>query len=299
MTTYTYQHNTPSEAPGDAYRSPQVQFTGGTTSVTIRNGEVTTETEKNRSVSSRDLSAYAPDDWRSSAIKPNGFPATDITADTLITIGGTQGRVQDFVAAGMMVKKADGDFDMAEAESEVPEADQQDHTDAADFPDEIAQVMQDAAEPFPQDSYDKGVMQAMHAAVTGDGFDSVVRTLAMGSGLEPRDAEQRANFLYDQFHMQAERYVTKNGIAKEDLAGFYQFCREYPRDFADVLNRQVYTADLSSWKGLINRFHSTHAPSVQVLKANGFETRTHGDEPEVRIQGIWMSVKGATRAGFI
>lgn len=107
------------------------------------------------------------------------------------------------------------------------------------------------------------------------------------------------DFIYDQYEHQVRGYVTRNGIHQNDLQSFYQFCRENPRQFTEVLQQQMYQHDMRGWRGMINRFQSNYAPSLGVLQANGFETRTSGSEPEERVGGIWMSVKGAAKAGLI
>jgi hypothetical protein len=274
---------------------------GGSMSVTIRDGVATASTHTHEMVRSSELSPYAETDWRSTALKPSGFPASEITADTLVSLGGTQGRVQDFVAAGVMVKNPDGSYELAAAES-VEGQDQQDpleHPDAAVFPEEIAQTIDNALEPFNQSTVDSGVSLAL-ASVTGDlDLSSVVRNVAMKSGVEPKDVQQRVQFTMDAYQAQTDRYVTKSGIHEEDLGDFYDFCQANKRELTAVLQRQVHQRDMSGWKGLISRFQSSTAPSLQVLQENGFQTRTLGKEAEVRISGMWMTITQAAKAGLV
>ena len=283
----------------EVYQTPSLSNTGGTTSVTVRDGEMVATTGTVSSVTSRELTPYAADDWRSTATKPNGSPATEITPDTIVTVNGIRGRVKDFATAGALVKSGDG-YTLAEAAGEAqPQGDLQSNPDAAIFPQEIGDTIQAAAEPFPQYAYDNAALTAMHAATTGEGLQSITDKLARQTGMEPRDVAQRVEFIYDQYETQVSRYVTKNGIAQEDLQDFYEFCRGNQGEMLKAIQRQAWQEDLAGWKGLINKFQNNTNPSLKVLKENGFEVRKLGDEPEVRIGGMWMTPKQAAKAGLI
>lgn len=297
----SYSTHVPSEETQEVYRPPVVRDTEGVTSVVIRDGAMSASTNTTSSVSSSDLTPYAEEDWRSGARKPNGFPATEITPDTIVKLGGMEGRVGDFASAGVLVKQPDGSYEIAGADADAgaSESDPSDNPDAAVFPDEVSDVIDAAAEPFPQYAYDTSVIQAMHAAATDGDLAGAIRNLAKGSGLDPKDVEQRVGFIYSQYETQASRYVAKNGLHESDLQNFYEFCRENRQEFLQTIQRHMYQQDLSGYKGLISKFQNSTSPSLQVLQENGFQTRTHDREGQVRVSGVWMSVKAAARAGFI
>lgn len=145
----------------DIPQTAVVRESTGVHSVTIRNGVSENTNSKHCHVSSQELSPFSADDWRGTAVKPNGFPAMEITEDTRVTLGGTQARVGDFIAAGLLVKNPDGSYDLAPEQTEsAPQDGMEGHDDIASFPDAVDEVMQNAAAPFPQEAYDAAVMQA-------------------------------------------------------------------------------------------------------------------------------------------
>ena len=301
MSNYA-SHNTyqPPEEAQEFYHSPSIQHTGETISVSVRDGQVSASVSTKDSVRSSELTPYSESDWRSTALKPSGFPATEITSDTIVTLYGQQGRVQDFVRAGVLQETSNG-FEMIGSESAQSESLESsiDHPDAASLPQEMAQTIDVALEPFNQSTLDAGLSLAL-SSVTGDvDFSAVVRNVAMRSGLEPKDVQQRVQFTIDAYQAQTDNYVTRNGITKGDLEGFYEFCQANKRELTAVLQQQMYQRDMSGWKGLISRFQSSTAPSLEVLQENGFQTRTLAKEAEVRINGIWMTIGAAAKAGLI
>lgn len=294
MTTYTHNTYQPEESPQApiSTRNDINGQTGGTTTVTISGGSATTETSKVNTIKADQLSPFADDDWRSTATKDNGFRTNEITADSIVQIGGMQAHVRDFVSAGVLQANPDGSFSMATGETqEAPQA----NPDAASMPSEMAGAVNAALEPF-SDSALESTMPLAIAAVSGEmDMAAVIHTAAHRTGLEPADAEQRVEFVMDAYRAQAMNYLGKNGLDQADMDAFYEFAVTQRSDFKSALQKQVYGNDLSGWKPLISKFMSSSAPSAAVLESNGFQV--NGDQ--VRIQGVWMSIQQAAKAGFI
>lgn len=303
MSNYA-SHNT-HEATEQApfVHSPRQQVVGNTISVSVVDGQVSTEVIGKDSYNSRDLTPFAQDDWRSTALHPiHRSPAQEITADSLVTIGGMQGRVQDFVSSGLLQQTKDG-FVMAGEAPQVTEtlspSEDVNHTDSASLPTEVVRAVDAALEPFDQSTLDSGLPLIL-AAMTGElGMDAAVRTFSNRSGLQAHDVEQRLQFVADAYQMKTNSYVQKLGIHADDLQDFYAFAKENRKDLKTTLQSQFYMQDMQGWKGLVNKFNNATAPTLEVLNANGFQVRMLGSEPEVQIGGMWMSVKGATKAGFL
>lgn len=83
---------------------------------------------------------------------------------------------------------------------------------------------------FNQSALDSGLSLALSSVTGNVGFDSVVRNVAMKFGMEPRDVQQRIEFTMDAYQVQTDHYAMRNGIAKEDLAEFYEFARASKQD---------------------------------------------------------------------
>lgn len=304
-----YQSHSMYQAPAEdhsEYHTPPVRNTAEVSSVTIRDGVVQGDTfDRARSVKSSELSPYEADDWRSTAVKQNGFPAQEITADTIVKLGGTQGRVQDFVYAGILEATKDGyvlatdapaspEDQAAQAQSDAEQA-----ADYAGMPQEVVQAVDAAIEPFDNPTLDHGSALAI-AAVAGDmSMDSVVRSMALRSGLDPHDVQGRVQFAMSAYQSQADSFVTKNGIASDDLEDFYSFCRQHKSELTEVLQKQLHGQSMAGWRGLISKYQSGTAPSTTVLEKHGFQTRTVDKASEVRINGIWMTTQAAAKAGLI
>jgi hypothetical protein len=288
----------PEESQETPYREPVARDTGVVTSVTVRNGEMASEVSHNtRSIKASELTPYESSDWRSTALKPSGTPAREILPETIVSLGGTQGRVQDFVAAGIL-QEGPGGYELAPAIDESPQA-QEDLSDTPGMPQEIVNGMDAAMEVFDDKTLEAGVSLGI-SHLTGEvDFNAVVRKLAMGSGKEPGDVQQRAQFILGAYQAQADSYLAKQGIGKEDLQDFYEFTRTRKGDMRAALEQQIRQSNLSGWKPLVSKFLSSTAPSLQALQENGFQTKTVDNVAQVRIQGMWMSLKAAAKAGYI
>jgi hypothetical protein len=194
MTVYSYStYQAPTEENQATTRNEDGGSNGGTTSVTISGDSITTNHSSNASIRGDQLSAYAQDDWRSTAMKPNRMRTDTIEADTIVKIGTMQARVADFVSAGILQRNPDGTFTEG---SEAPQERQQSQSnpDEASMPAEVAATVDKALEVFNDATLDASMSLAISSVAGEVDFESVVRKAAKGSGLEPADAAQRIQF---------------------------------------------------------------------------------------------------------
>lgn len=300
----SYQHNVPTQetthGPVDI-RNAGGGHSGGVTSVSLSGGDMATTHTGVTSVRSGDLTPFAKDDWRSTAMKSNGFRATKIEADSVVKINGMQAHVRDFVGAGILQENPDGSFSMAgETQQETPVAHQtnaQDgnNNDAASMPEEFVQAVDAALEPFS----DAALESTMHLAISATAgeldMEAVIRTASKRTGLETKDAAQRVQFVMDAYQAQAVNYLAKQGLSQQDMGDFYDFAVKQKGTFRSALNSQIFQNDLSGYKALVRTYLNSTAPSAAALEANGFAV--NGDQ--VRINGAWMLIKSAAKAGLI
>jgi hypothetical protein len=288
----------PEESQDAPYRNPVARDTGEVTSVVVRNGEIASETtHNNHFVKASELTPFTDaGDWRAGAKKASGSPAQTITADTIVQLGGTEAQVKHFVAAGLLKETANG-YELADAVE--PQQVQEDLLDSPGMPQEFADAIDAAMSPFDDKTLEAGLSLGIaHMAGQVD-FNSVVRKLSMGSGIEPADAQQRAQFILGTYQQQADVYLGKQGISKEDLPGFYEFAKTQQSALMGALNKHIREGSLADYKPLVSKFMNSTAPSADALRANGFAVKTVDKVDQVRIQGVWMSRQAAAKAGLI
>ncbi|WP_430495583.1 hypothetical protein ACQZ3Y_09090 [Ralstonia pseudosolanacearum] len=306
----TYQPTEEDKAP--LVQDNTVQQTGTVHSITINGGDGRYASSGVSSFNAaEDFSTFDAGDWRSTARSAHGFPTNEITEDSVVTIGGVSSPVKVFVTTGILQKQGD-QFVLAGSQQQAPQQQQQqdqrqdDETqgdDAATFPNGLDEAMNSAAEPFSQPTYDNGVALGMAAAMGDGDLDSVVAGVAKNSGIEPGDVRERAEFIVNAFQAQADNFITSRlGLSADDLQDFYEFARQPENTGAlrTALNGQLYGGSMAAWRPLVDRYMSNVAPSAAALKARGFETKQGADGADlVRINGAWVSLKAAAKAGLI
>jgi hypothetical protein len=295
-----YQHN-PNPETAEETRAPiQWSNRSGAVSVTLTDGEATTQTRTNEKYSSADLGkdTFGADDWRSTARNRYGNPTTTITEDAVVTIGGVQGRVADFVRSGLLHETAAGVFEEAPEEAPQEEQEQAD-PHAAVMPEEVRQSIDGALEPVPDHALDAVLSAGVRVAAGAATVDAIVSQVVSSSGIDPADARERTEFVISAYQQQADAYLTNRaGIAKEDLAGFYDAARSNPGLLQEAIRTQV-RGSMEGWKRIADGYVSKTAPSAAALEAAGYPTRNLSGTPEVFIGGMWCSVHGAARAGLL
>ncbi|MEK6366626.1 MAG: hypothetical protein V4803_30840 [Burkholderia gladioli] len=277
---------------------PKATLVGGVTSIVLSGNESVASDSNYGSVSASDLSAFDGDDWRSTARDRMGLPTNNITADSVVNLAGMNGRVGDFVKAGVLRETPDGFVLASEGAPEVTqEGAEEANPDAASMPEEVAQGVDKAVEPFDDSTLDAGLAIGI-AAATGDmTVEDIVSGVAQRSGMEPSDAAQRVQFVIEAYQTQADDYLTRNGLGAEELPAFYAWAKQSGNKAAltAAIQQQAYGRDMSGYKPLITSFMQSVAPTLSALDANGYERKGN----LVLIDGKWMDVKAAARAGLI
>lgn len=113
----------------------------------------------------------------------------------------------------------------------------------------------------------------------------------------PATVGQRLGFVKNAYQLKTDQYAIQQDIEREDISDFCEFAKKSRNDLRTRLQSQFCMQDMSGWKGLIINFRDNHAPTIKVREANGFKTRVHGEDAEVQIGGISMSVKAQSSPG--
>lgn len=67
----------------------------------------------------------------------------------------------------------------------------------------------------------------------------------------------------------------------------------------DAVQKQVHSLDLSGWRGLASRYLADMPPTLEAVKAGGYDTRQQGDRAEVFMDGRWITIAAAARLGML
>jgi len=303
---------------GPAEGQPQgIGNQGGVYSITFQGGEIVSSTSGVTSFDTgKDFSPYAQEDWRSTARTPYGSPTNDIDGDTVVSIGGVTAKVSNFVQTGILIKQGDG-FVLSGGEGqrsmqpqEQPSGDlhpqeqlDSDSADLAVMPEEVVNGIDQAAAGIPQAAIQNGMATAIAGAMGDIPMEDIAVGLARSTGMELAEAQGRAQFIIDAYQAQADSFLTSQmDLSSGELQNFYDFAREPGNKAAlrEALQGQLYGNSMAGWRPLIARYMDQVSPSAEALQARGFETRVTAEgEQLVRIQGTWMSVRAAARAGII
>lgn len=283
------------------YRGVTIRESTGPMTATVRDGEVTTSHGVSGRYDASNLARdmYGEDDWRGTARSKHGSPTTVITQDSLVTLNGVQGQVSSFVRSGDLVEVSPGVFQLpTEGESQqAPEA----INDVASMPEGVAGAVDEALAPVPDHAIAPLITAAVNV-VSGQGGDmqSLVAKFVAASGVEPAEAQSRAEYIIAAYQGQTDAYLTQRlGIAKEDLPALYEAARANPRQLTAALREQIDGRSMAGWKQIASMFQAKTGPSMTALEKAGYPVRNTGSTPEVFIGGMWASIKGAARAGLI
>lgn len=293
----TYQG--PIEETPQAVPAARLYQHQGANSVSIRDGEVSTSINGQDSYQTSNLAQDTHgDNWKGTARNRFGNPTTAIDAETLVTIDGMQFKVKEFVAAGRLKETAPGVFEEASA---TPAASQPESTseDVATLTEDALGAVNEALSPVPDHALDGLLTTASSVAAGLTSVDQLVSKMVRVSGVDPEDAKARVETITATYQAQADGYLTsKAGIAREDLAAFYESVKAKPGLLHEAIRQQV-AGDFSGWNRLAYGFTAKTAPSVDAVNKAGYPTRNISGTPEVFIGGMWASVKGAARAGLL
>jgi hypothetical protein len=314
MSTYaSYQHGAPVQMNDDERIVPSGLSsplrTGGVTRVTMNGSESRTEVE--RCYQSSGTEGVPTTGFEATAIDPRTKrPTRDINDDTLITLGGTQGRAKDFYNAGLLDKDERGNFvspyDKSHPRGEPVEpqaAPQETPSDIAQMPSDLVAALDATVEGFAQGTVNAAVASGIGAAVGDLDFSVVAEGLARNTGIELADAQQRVAFAQQAYESQVRAYLSGPRIGLdagdvEDLVGWAQ--EKAKGDLKDAIQRQIYGQDMSGWRKLAAAYSREAAPTMESLQQAGFAVKRSDDGDEiVRVNGAWLSVKVAAKMGLI
>lgn len=316
MTTFQYQHRGEEfSAVREQQERHAQQNTGGIQinsdsgrnySTVIRDGATTSQDFSGSTrVNSSQLNPHYGDcSVFETARSPHGFHVFEIGPDTLITINGVEGTVKGFEAAGLVHRTANGTYaeGSGRPEQAPQETPQQESTaDALSMPEEVAAGV-DSAIDCVSDMHLDALVSGVVGVATGEGdLATLERRFVSYSGVTPAEAASRVAFVQAAYQAQADAAITSRcGIAREDLQGFYQWCRETQRGvLRDAVNRQIRQSDFSGYRALAGRYFSTMPPTVEAVQAGGYQVRKHAGADEVMIDGNWMTIRNAARLGYL
>jgi hypothetical protein len=121
------------------------------------------------------------------------------------------------------------------------------------------------------------------------------------SGSTPEAAAARLEAGISVLQAQADAAISSQcGVAPTDLAHFYAWAKENQKgQLRDAIQAQVNGNSFAGYRALANRYLAENPPSIAALEAGGYEVRQNSDQPEVMIDGRWMTLRTAARLGII
>jgi hypothetical protein len=311
MTVYSYNTYESHEQEPEESQEQGVRINadaGRTTTVSIRDGVAVTDTSsKGQRVLSSELNPHHLDgSVFASAKSPTGFAVTEITPDTLITVSGVQGPVRFFEAQGIVHRAADGSYAEGSGKPEgTPEESPQGSDEAnpnhMTMTTETARSVDDALDVVQDQHLDR--LTALGISVASGELDSATleAKFSQFSGVTAAEAASRVATMRSAYQGQADNAITARcGIDADDLQHFWGWAKETERGaLRDAVQKQIHSHDLSGYRALASRYLAANPPSLEAVKAGGYAVRTEGGQPEVMIDGRWLTVATAARLGML
>lgn len=294
MNYSSYNTYTPTSSDEQAARPEQVREITGGTRLTVQDGKVETQ-QLGRAAIQTD-GRTVTEDWRSTARTSGGMPAARITPETMVTLDEYgESTVKTFVTMGLLREIAPGHFERVSQEAARQDEPSEDQGDIARVPEELVQAENEALAPFSDSVVEAGLAMAIASAAGEITWEQLVAKMSNDSGVEPSETAQRLEFVWNSRVEQTSQYLIRNGIAATDLEDFVAYAETQKGHFKDAIQAQMYGNSMAGWKPLVRGFLNAVAPSAQALERAGF--RVNGDQ--VRVEGGWMPIKAAARAGLI
>lgn len=298
--TYQTYQATPEATQQNPSEGVRVYDHQGAVQITMSgDGQTSLTTRGKNSFSTSDLGKDTHgDSWKATAISAKGLPTSTITAESVVTLGGIQGRVRDFVSAGRLREVSPGQFEEASQEATQENAEETPQ-DAAVMPEEVRAAVNAAIEPLPAHARPAVVSLVANMATGDTTMEQVVSRFVAESGIHPDDARQRIEFSMKAHQAQTDAYlVHREGIPASELPQFYDAVRKNPRGMKSAMLRQA-NGSMSGWRELVAKYNVRTVPPMANVVRAGLETRNISGTPEVKIGNVWCSIHGATRAGLI
>lgn len=258
----------------------------------------TTEANIDRGNSGHEASTQG---WQATARTTTGRAVSqaDIGPDTLVEFDGMQAKASFWVSEGRLTKAADGSYTEGSGPVEAPAEIQ---GDIAPIPDHIMDGINAAIEPLPQSSLEMITAHGISVALGRSDDASLVAKFAKASGIELADAGQRLDAVKGIYQQQANSAIqSRAGIGAADAPEFWQWCKaNHQGQLQDAIGKQMYSADVSGYTALANRWMAATPPTLAALQAGGIPTRKDGSGAiQCQIRGQWMTPSAAAKAGLI
>ena len=242
--------------------------------------------------------AYGADSWQATAMTTTGRVPSEITGETLVTIGGIQGRVDFFVKEGILQRGADGSYTEGSGPEIVPP---EILGDILPMDDGSMAVVNAALGPLPQHALGRFTAQSIAVASGRLDVSSLVAKFSQDSGLDPAQSQERISTVQAIYQDQADRAIeSRAGINAADSSAFWEWARtNHVGQLQDAIGKQLRSADVSGYTALAQKWLASTPPTLQALQAGGVPTRNRGQGVECYVRGTWMSPAAAARAGLI
>jgi hypothetical protein len=279
----------------------------GATRVTMSNGDSINEALGVSTFDSRtDINTFDKSDWRSTARTATGTPTQTIGKDTVVTINGISAPADSLHQAGQLAINERGEYVIPAQKaptgpSESEKAEAAEHI-AYMAPTTVAS-MDDAVSVLDDASLETMTQYGMASVLGNMSTDDLVKQMSQKSGLDPVASAARVETVRSSYQTQADDYlVGKVGLPRDDLEGFYAFCKESKNKAAlsNAINRQVYSRSLDGYPALVTAYYASTIPSDQSMSTHGLETKKASDGTTlVKYASTWISVKVAARLGLL
>ena len=227
-----------------------------------------------------------------------GAPPDHLTDASRVTVDGLEVTLGQAVQMGYVVREGDGQYRDTEAngsDGQRPDTESetvQPEASAVTFAPEVEQAVSNFAAAFPT-----SVQEAVIAQVIAGG--TVDSRAAASGGMTTEQFHSGIAQARQAFESQFDTHVRSRGIS--DPQHFRQWLHaNAATGIKDAQRQHVASRNPNVWNGLVERYMTSNAPSVDALQRGGYETRIdkqHGDM--VRIGGMWMTATAAARAKLV
>ena len=276
-------------------RGPQIREEAPVHRVSSSAGVITESSDSlDRGHSGQINPASGSNTWQATAITTTGRAVSQITEDSLVTIGGIQGKVSFFVNEGILQQGADGKFTEGTGR---PAPVVEDKGDVLQFADVTVNQMNQALDGVPSHAAEMISATATGVALGRIDHAQLVAKFGSSSGLDPAASQSRITILQNAYQAQADQALeSRSGIGAADKADFYAWAKaNHNGQLQEAIGKQMRSSDVSGYTKLANLWLNSTPPSLSAIKAAGIPVRG----TDCFIKGQWMSPGAAARAGFI
>lgn len=302
----TYEH-TESEAPSshvqyqDHGTVDQVSISGN--KMQISSAEVSRSSHENF----KKAQEYNANAWRNTATNRMGMPTSNLTDDSIVTIGGMESSVRAHTLAGNLIPDGKGNWELSDAvrgiESSKPSESIQDD-ETIHQPPEVAQSINKALEPFTDTMVNAMMPRVIDGLSKGEDIAGLASQLSQLANINQDEALSRMNHVVTSYQVEAEHHLGKTfGLDQASRADLYAFAQNDVKGqqlLNEALQTQVTGRSMKGWESLVDHYYSTVPPSKEALAKAGIPTREGSNkETLIKLDGNWVSLKTATQLGWI